>query len=42
VIVYSRDELKQSDMQMELREQFDEATYARCASSWATCAIASA
>jgi UDP-N-acetylglucosamine 4,6-dehydratase len=29
VIVYSRDELKQSDMQMELREQFDEATYAK-------------
>lgn len=26
VIVYSRDELKQSDMQIELREQFDEAT----------------
>jgi len=29
VIVYSRDELKQSDMQIELREQFDEATYAK-------------
>ena len=29
VIVYSRDELKQSDMQLELREQFDEATYAK-------------
>jgi UDP-N-acetylglucosamine 4,6-dehydratase len=29
VIVYSRDELKQSDMQMELREQFDEATYGK-------------
>ncbi|KQV55096.1 MULTISPECIES: UDP-N-acetylglucosamine 4,6-dehydratase (inverting) [unclassified Caulobacter] len=29
VIVYSRDELKQSDMQMELREQFDDATYAK-------------
>ncbi|MGR4865573.1 UDP-N-acetylglucosamine 4,6-dehydratase (inverting) [Caulobacter sp. LARHSG274] len=29
VIIYSRDELKQSDMQMELREQFDEATYAK-------------
>ena len=28
VIVYSRDELKQSDMQIELREQFDEATVA--------------
>lgn len=27
VIVYSRDELKQSDMQLELREQFDEATF---------------
>lgn len=27
VIIYSRDELKQSDMQLELREQFDEATY---------------
>jgi UDP-N-acetylglucosamine 4,6-dehydratase/5-epimerase len=26
VIVYSRDELKQSDMQIELREQFDEKT----------------
>ena len=29
VIVYSRDELKQSDMQIELREQFDEATVAK-------------
>jgi len=29
VIVYSRDELKQSDMQIELREQFDDATYAK-------------
>jgi UDP-N-acetylglucosamine 4,6-dehydratase len=29
VIIYSRDELKQSDMQMELREQFDEATYGK-------------
>ncbi|ALL12064.1 UDP-N-acetylglucosamine 4,6-dehydratase (inverting) [Caulobacter henricii] len=29
VIVYSRDELKQSDMQLELREQFDDATYAK-------------
>jgi UDP-N-acetylglucosamine 4,6-dehydratase len=29
VIVYSRDELKQSDMQLELREQFDEATYGK-------------
>lgn len=27
VIVYSRDELKQSDMQLELREQFDEQTF---------------
>ena len=27
VIIYSRDELKQSDMQLELREQFDEASY---------------
>jgi UDP-N-acetylglucosamine 4,6-dehydratase len=27
VIIYSRDELKQSDMQLELREQFDQATY---------------
>ena len=29
VIVYSRDELKQSDMQIELREQFDEAIVAK-------------
>ncbi|WP_066683203.1 UDP-N-acetylglucosamine 4,6-dehydratase (inverting) [Caulobacter sp. CCH9-E1] len=29
VIVYSRDELKQSDMQIELREQFDDKTYAK-------------
>lgn len=29
VIVYSRDELKQSDMQIELREQFDPKTYAK-------------
>ncbi|MBI1686352.1 UDP-N-acetylglucosamine 4,6-dehydratase (inverting) [Caulobacter hibisci] len=29
VIIYSRDELKQSDMQLELREQFDEATFAK-------------
>jgi len=29
VIVYSRDELKQSDMQIELREQFDDAAYAK-------------
>lgn len=29
VIVYSRDELKQSDMQIELREQFDEAKVAK-------------
>jgi UDP-N-acetylglucosamine 4,6-dehydratase len=29
VIVYSRDELKQSDMQIELREKFDAETYAR-------------
>jgi UDP-N-acetylglucosamine 4,6-dehydratase len=29
VIVYSRDELKQSDMQIELREQFDETTVAK-------------
>lgn len=29
VIIYSRDELKQSDMQLELREQFDEATYGK-------------
>ncbi|MBO9547750.1 UDP-N-acetylglucosamine 4,6-dehydratase (inverting) [Caulobacter sp.] len=29
VIIYSRDELKQSDMQLEMREQFDEATVAK-------------
>lgn len=29
VIIYSRDELKQSDMQLEMREQFDEATYGK-------------
>ncbi|MEH0197243.1 UDP-N-acetylglucosamine 4,6-dehydratase (inverting) [Caulobacter zeae] len=29
VIIYSRDELKQSDMQLELREQFDEADFAK-------------
>ena len=29
VIVYSRDELKQSDMQIELREQFDDKTVAK-------------
>ena len=29
VIVYSRDELKQSDMQTELRERFDAETYAK-------------
>jgi UDP-N-acetylglucosamine 4,6-dehydratase len=29
VIIYSRDELKQSDMQLEMREQFDETTYAK-------------
>jgi UDP-N-acetylglucosamine 4,6-dehydratase len=29
LIVYSRDELKQSDMQIELRERFDAADYAR-------------
>ena len=29
VIIYSRDELKQSDMQLELREQFGEAEFAK-------------
>ncbi|PVM84654.1 UDP-N-acetylglucosamine 4,6-dehydratase (inverting) [Caulobacter endophyticus] len=29
VIIYSRDELKQSDMQLELREQFGEADFAK-------------
>ncbi len=41
LIVYSRDELKQSEMQIDLAERFSRRSSTACASSWATCATAS-